>query len=226
MIIDGRPFMRNTDNKQYLARRIRRSAPIFIKGQFISAKNRKTLHFESFLELTALLHFEFDSTIIFVDTQPLSITYLVKGRMVRYTPDIFVVCIDENGQERRIYVEVKNASRFEQRENEIKFDTLKAVFEKHGKEFHKFDENELSRTKLKNLELLYQGVSACDGLAQNVPAILSLLPAEISLGEARKAIINAGFYENHLHYLLFNKYYLVDLENKLSLTSLLRLNVA
>lgn len=218
--------MRNTDYKPNLARRIKRSGPIFTKGHFPTKKNNNTLYFESFLELTALLHFEFEGDIILVDTQPFSILYLFKGRMVRYTPDVFVVYIDNNGNERKVYIEVKPSTKLGTPENKIKFDTLKALFAKLGKEFITFDELEMTRTKLKNLELLFQGASVFGDVLPYIDKMLALLPMQITLEDARQQIISAGLHENHIHYLLFKQYYHVDLEQPLTNISLIQLNVA
>jgi hypothetical protein len=217
--------MRNTDNKPHLARRIKRKGPIFTKGQFPSHKNQKTLYFESYLELAALLYYENDPRVIFIDTQPISIMCNLKMKMTRYTPDLFIICINQDGQELRIYIEIKPAIKLEQPDNIVKFDTIGLAFEKLGKKFELFDGSKVPRTRLKNLELLFQGASVFKDNPHNINGLLDEFPNEITVAELGQLLTKLNLHENTFHYLLFEQYFSFDLDEKLNNDTLLISNV-
>lgn len=166
-----------------------------------------------------------EATVIFIDTQPYTITYLINGKMVRYTADIFVVYIDNTGEQKRLYIEVKPSRKLATTVNNHKFNTLKALYIKFGREFRTFNELDITRTKLKNLELLFQGASVFGDVQPDINKMLAILPKQTTLGDAHQQIINAGLHENHIHYLLFEQYYCVDMDHPLTQDCLIYLNV-
>ena len=99
--------MRNIDSNQHLARRIKRKGPIFVRGYFPTTKNQNSLYFESFLELAALLHYENDETIVFMNSQPSSVSLIIGNRKTRYSPDLMLMRV--TGE--IIYIEVKPADK-------------------------------------------------------------------------------------------------------------------
>jgi hypothetical protein len=106
--------MRNIDSNKHLARRIKRKGPIFVRGYFPTTKNQNSLYFESFLELAALLHYERDATIVFMNSQPSSLSLTIGNRKTRYTPDIMLKHVTG----KIIYVEVKPADKLSEPKTE------------------------------------------------------------------------------------------------------------
>lgn len=213
--------MRNVENKPYLQRRIKRKGPIFLKGYFPSKKNVKALYFESYMELAALLHFEHDPNIIFIDSQPHSIEYWLGRKRLTYTPDLLVVTATQT----RKYIEVKPKDKLDTTDNETKFNALKATYQKLNREFETFDEENVPRTRLKNLELLFNGAKGYQEKESEISAAISAIKCGTSVGQAYNVLSEQNISTNLLHFLLFNQYFVVALDEPITNDSLLTLNV-
>jgi hypothetical protein len=213
--------MNNIDHKSHLQRRIKRKGPIFLKGYFSSNKNKKPLFFESYLELAALLHFEYDPNITFIDSQPHSITYTFGRKKLLYTPDILVMTVDKTKK----YVEVKPSKKLKQDRNSAKFSTIEAVYQKLGREFDTFSELDIPKVRLKNLELLFHGASACHQTKSAIDTALCVIRSATTVREAHERLIDKNLNGNMLHYLLFMQYLTIELDVHITDNSPIELNV-
>jgi hypothetical protein len=214
--------MRNVDSNEYLARRIKRKGPIFIRGYFPTAKNQNSLYFESYLELAALLRYENDPNIMFIDSQPMSVCLTIANRKTRYSPDLMLMDVMQNIK----YVEVKPAEKLSKAKNKTKYDVIEEAFKKLGRQFTTFSNNDVTQARLKNLELLYQGASVYNNIAPELEGAISVLPNVVSIEEAIHHLSTAEVDRNVLHYLLFNSYFTVDLDIPISNDSIIYSNIA
>jgi hypothetical protein len=214
--------MRNIDSNQHLARRIKRKGPIFVRGYFPTTKNQNSLYFESFLELAALLHYENDATIVFMNSQPSSFSLMIGNRKTRYSPDIMLKHVTG----KITYVEVKPADELSKPDTEKKHDAIEHALKKLDREFVTFSDENISRERLTNLELLYQGASVYNDIEPKLDEAISLLPTTVSIGEAIQHLSSAGIHNNVLHYLLYHFYFVVDLDTPISNDSIMYSNVA
>jgi hypothetical protein len=214
--------MRNIDSNQHLARRIKRKGPIFVRGYFPTTKNQNSLYFESFLELAALLHYENDATIVFMNSQPSSVSLIIGNRKTRYSPDLMLMRV--TGE--IIYIEVKPADKLSEPKTEKRHNAIEHALKKLNREFLTFSNEDISRERLTNLELLYQGASVYNDMKPELDEALSTLPTTVSIGDAIQHLSSAGIHNNVLHYLLYNFYFIVDLDTPISNDSMMYSNVA
>lgn len=214
--------MRNIDSNQHLARRIKRKGPIFVRGYFPTTKNQNSLYFESFLELAALLHYENDATIVFMNSQPSSVSLIIGNRKTRYSPDLMLMRV--TGE--IIYIEVKPADKLSEPKTEKRHNAIEHALKKLDREFLTFSNEDISRERLTNLELLYQGASVYNDMKPELDEALSTLPTTVSIGDAIQHLSSAGIHNNVLHYLLYNFYFIVDLDTPISNDSMMYSNVA
>jgi hypothetical protein len=214
--------MRNIDSNQHLARRIKRKGPIFVRGYFPTTKNQNSLYFESFLELAALLHYENDATIVFMNSQPSSVSLIIGNRKTRYSPDLMLMRV--TGE--IIYIEVKPADKLSEPKTEKRHNAIEHALKKLDREFLTFSNEDISRERLTNLELLYQGASVYNDIKPELDEALSTLPTTVSIGDAIQHLSSAGIHNNVLHYLLYNFYFIVDLDTPISNDSMMYSNVA
>jgi hypothetical protein len=214
--------MRNIDSNQHLARRIKRKGPIFVRGYFPTTKNQNSLYFESFLELAALLHYENDATIVFMNSQPSSVSLIIGNRKTRYSPDLMLMRV--TGE--IIYIEVKPADKLLEPKTEKRHNAIEHALKKLDREFLTFSNEDISRERLTNLELLYQGASVYNDIKPELDEALSTLPTTVSIGDAIQHLSSAGIHNNVLHYLLYNFYFIVDLDTPISNDSMMYSNVA
>lgn len=214
--------MRNVDSNKYLLRRIKRKGPIFVRGYFPTTKNQDSLYFESFLELAALLRYENDETIVFMNTQPSTMSLIIGNRKTRYSPDIMLMHITG----KITYVEVKPADILSEPDTEKKHGAIERALKKLGRDFVTFSNDDVSRERLINLELLHQGASVYNQIEPELNEALNVLPTKVTIGEAIQHLSSAGIHNNVLHYLLYNFYFIVDLDTPISSDSIMYSNVA
>lgn len=200
--------MKNILQKSNLQRRIKRAGPIFIKGYFASKKNINELYFESYLELAALIHFEQDPTIVFIDTQPHTIEYSLELKKLTYTPDLMVCTVDGT----RKYIEIKPKKKLKAERNSAKFCAVKAAYRKLDREFETFSEENVPEVRLENLELLYNGASACPADDSTISLVIQTISFPATVREVYNKIIEANLNSSYLHYLLFIQCLSIDLD--------------
>jgi hypothetical protein len=131
--------MRNIDSNKHLARRIKRKGPIFVRGYFPTTKNQNSLYFESFLELAALLHYENDATIVFMNSQPSSVSLIIGNRKTRYSPDLMLMRV--TGE--IIYIEVKPADKLLEPKTEKRHNAIEHALKKLDREFLTFSNEDI-----------------------------------------------------------------------------------
>ncbi|QOT76559.1 TnsA endonuclease N-terminal domain-containing protein [Cupriavidus basilensis] len=85
---------------------------------------------------------EFARTIVAFDEQPVSISYLIRGRRRRYTPDFRFVWQDG----REWFVEVKPAEKLNTSENNERFAEIASHFESAGARFVALTEEQICQT--------------------------------------------------------------------------------
>lgn len=73
-----------------ISRKLEKTSRVKPTISFFSRKNSSMMFCESYLEVNALLKFEFDETVESYLTQPGSTQYLLDGVLRRYTPDVLV----------------------------------------------------------------------------------------------------------------------------------------
>ncbi|GFD88771.1 endonuclease [Tenacibaculum sp. KUL152] len=214
--------MRNVTGKSSLARRIKRRGPIFVRGYFATKKNVNNLYFESFLELAALLNYENDPTVDFIDTQPASFLMEISGKIRRYTPDLLIRLV--TGE--LIYIEVKASEKADEDDTVNKHKDIERRFLELNRGFEVFTENALAPARLKNLEILYHGASNYFNAIPDVDAALAALPEETTIEGALSFLEAANVHPSMLDYLLFNDYFQVDQDTPINEESPIYLNVA
>ncbi|WP_088328529.1 TnsA endonuclease N-terminal domain-containing protein [Lacimicrobium sp. SS2-24] len=215
--------MRNVENNTDLTRPIKRKGPVFATGYFATSKNIHRLYFESFLELSAMLHYEYDPTVDFIDSQPASFELQVGNKIVRYSPDLLIRRMPNE----LVYVEVKPTNKLKKKKVRNKHAALRIALKQLGREFVEFTEEDIPNTRYKNLELLHQGASSYQGAIPNVNDALVALPQECTtVGDALSSLSSSGLHQNMLHYLLFKQYFRCDLDKPLTNDSVIYSNVA
>lgn len=197
---------RNYSDKNFLTRKLKRNGAFVNRGLFPSRKNKLPLYFESNLEYFGLLHFEQDPVILFIDTQPLSICIEVEDRPRDYSADFLIMTA--SGQ--IIYVEVKPSEKFETEKNKVKFDIIERSFQKLGRGFTKFTENDLSKIQISNLERLWNGASVFGDMDVDVTDAIHLLGKDNSISDSLQILKSNDIVPEMLHYLLFNHYFSID----------------
>jgi hypothetical protein len=107
-------------------RKLPHTSRILRLSGFSSLKNHARMYCESAMEGHALLLCEFDDSILRYTTQPFSITYTLRNRKSRYTPDILMKLTNGVYQS----VEVKPFDKLQSKKNLHKFQVLQALFPK------------------------------------------------------------------------------------------------
>lgn len=109
------------------------------RAKFVSRKNRRMVRCESLLEMQFLYLAEFAKNVISFDEQPVSITYWLKGRQRRYTPDF---CLHwRDGQQ--WFVEVKPHELLALDKNQEKFEAIGEYFRREGDTFITISDQEI-----------------------------------------------------------------------------------
>jgi hypothetical protein len=125
-----------------------------------------------------------------------------------------------------IYIEVKPADKLSEPKTEKRHNAIEHALKKLDREFLTFSNEDISRERLTNLELLYQGASVYNDIKPELDEALSTLPTTVSIGDAIQHLSSAGIHNNVLHYLLYNFYFIVDLDTPISNDSMMYSNVA
>ncbi len=214
--------MRNVEQNKSLARRIKRRGPIFVRGYFATKKNLNNLYFESFLELAALLHFENDPMVNFIDTQPATLLIEINGVMRPYTPDLLI----RSATGHLKYVEVKPSEKAARDDILSKHEDIERFFNSHGRSFEVFTEINLPAARLKNLEKMYHGASNFFNANPDIDNALAALPEQTTIEEALTHLEAANVHPSMLDYLLFNDYFKVDMQTDMHAESTIYSNVA
>jgi hypothetical protein len=135
-------------------RKLLKTSRIMNITHFYSVKNRKAMYCESKLERDAMLVLEFDCKVKAYVSQPLSITYVLNDKEIRYTPDILVQTINDD----YYFIEVKSFDAFQLVKNIQKFAYLQSHFrEKYQRELQLVSCRDIYiDAQISNLDSLYR----------------------------------------------------------------------
>ena len=127
-----------------------------VTGHFPSLKNGKSIGFESLLEKSYFLSFEFNDDIIFYYEQP-QIEIFFKNKNMVYSMDCYVVR-GKNLALKDSLVEIKYTEEIEKKQMyfEEKFEATKVLAKNRNLNFELFTEKSLSSIYLNNLDFLYK----------------------------------------------------------------------
>jgi hypothetical protein len=132
-----------------------------VTGVFSSAKNGKSLGYESPLERDLMILLEFDDSVERFEEQPVKIPLAINGKKSKsYVPDILIHYFPlESGQAKRpVLGEVKKTDDLKKNKEKYapKFDAAASYAAEQGWEWHIFTEKEIRTPYLDNLKFLRQ----------------------------------------------------------------------
>ncbi|OGV77450.1 MAG: hypothetical protein A3I83_10150 [Methylotenera sp. RIFCSPLOWO2_02_FULL_45_14] len=138
---------------------------VSVTGIFSSAKNGKSLGYESLLERDLMILLEFDDAVERFEEQPVKIPVVVNGKKVKpYTPDILIHYRPQSSGEvqRPVLGEVKVTSDLKKHKVKYapKFAAASLYAEERGWDWRKFTENDIRTDYLENLKFLREYHSA------------------------------------------------------------------
>lgn len=136
-----------------------------VTGTFSSAKNGKSLGYESLLERDLMILLEFDDTVERFEEQPVKIPVVVNGKKVKpYTPDILIHYRPLSSGEipRPVLGEVKATSDLTKNNAKYapRFKAASQYADEHGWDWRKFTEKDIRTDYLENLKYLREYHSA------------------------------------------------------------------
>lgn len=173
------------------------------------------------MEFCALMHYERDPNIIFIDTQPHSINYIIDDLARDYTSDFLLMDVQSELE----YVESKYSEDLEKPKNKKKYKAIKREFRKLDRKFSTFTEKMLTDVQINNLSALFQGASTFRLIDVDVFQPLKFLKDSMTVKDALQTLRTNNLNPSLLHYLLFNHYYRVDLTEEIGSHSLVYRNV-
>lgn len=135
-----------------------------VTGVFSSAKNGKSLGYESLLERDLMILLEFDNTVQGFEEQPAKISYKVDGKAKKqYVPDILIRYQSFAGvTERTVLGEIKHTDDLKKNKAKYapKFEAAKIFATEQGWEWQIFTEKDIRTPFLENLKFLREYRSA------------------------------------------------------------------
>lgn len=153
---------------------------VMVTGTFSSAKNGKSLGYESLLERDLMILLEFEDAVQGFEEQPVKIDFAVKGKKSKsYVPDILIHYNSTSSTEapRPVLGEVKTSADLEKHRAKYapKFEAAALYAEERGWDWHIFTEKEIRTPYLENLKFLreYHSSEPDEGLLNTVLAYLS-----------------------------------------------------
>jgi hypothetical protein len=138
---------------------------VSVTGTFSSAKNGKSLGYESLLERDLMILLEFDDTVERFEEQPVKIQVVVNGKKVKpYTPDILIHYrpLSSGEMPRPVLGEVKATSDLKKNKAKYapKFAAASLYADERGWDWCKFTEKDIRTDYLENLKYLREYHSA------------------------------------------------------------------
>lgn len=135
-----------------------------VTGIFSSAKNGKSLGYESLLERDLMILLEFDNAVQGFEEQPVKISYKVVGKAKKqYVPDILIRYQSSSGVvERTVLGEIKHTDDLKKNKAKYapKFEAAKIFATEQGWEWQIFTEKDIRTPFLENLKFLREYHSA------------------------------------------------------------------
>ncbi|GFD86997.1 hypothetical protein KUL150_30560 [Alteromonas sp. KUL150] len=220
--------MKDIYRKEHMRRMLGRYSKFNISGLFKTRKGKfgeNWLFFESYLENAFFNQYEFDPSIVTIESQPLSISYYFEGKKRFYTPDIGLVQCSDNGLQEK-FKEVKHSSAMKDKTTRNKYKRIRRVFKRLGYEFEVVTEENLkSEQALRNLEIIYKSVGNITSNSPLIDDALSCIPSCTTLGEATTALKALQIDPCVLYYLLYKQLYQFDLNQPLRSCTRLTRNI-
>jgi len=138
---------------------------LLVTGVFSSAKNGKSLGYESLLERDLMILLEFDDSVEGFEEQPVKVPFVVNGKKLKpYVPDILIHYLPAtSGEVRRpVLGEVKESEDLKKNKAKYapKFEAASLYADERGWEWHIFTEKEIRTPYLDNLKFLREYYSA------------------------------------------------------------------
>lgn len=150
-------------------------------GYFKSYKNKKQLAFESILERDFFMLLEFDRDVVSFEEQPLKISYKLKAKNTRYTPDVLVIYKDGS---KKIF-EVKYQSDLDSDPKlQHKISVLKEeIARQMSIPFETFTDAQIDQIYFKNCVFLYKNafISDNNAITSKVMESINNLSAPVSI---------------------------------------------
>ncbi|MDO6566265.1 Tn7 transposase TnsA N-terminal domain-containing protein [Alteromonas sp. 1_MG-2023] len=220
--------MKDIYRKEHMRRMLGRYSKFNISGLFKTRKGKSGenwLFFESYLENAFFNQYEFEPSIVTLESQPLSISYYFRGRKRFYTPDIGLVQFTGNELIEK-YKEVKHSSLMKDEETRNKYKRVRRVFKKLGYEFEVVTEKNLkSEQALRNLEIIYKSIGHITSSSPLIDDALSFIPNHTTFGEASIALKALQIDTSVLFYLLYKQLYQFELNQPLRSDTVLTRNI-
>ncbi|OIQ90166.1 hypothetical protein GALL_279070 [mine drainage metagenome] len=138
---------------------------LLVTGTYSSAKNGKSLGYESLLERDLMILLEFDDAVKSFGEQPVKVPLVANGKKLKpYVPDILIHYLPTlSGETRRPTLgEVKDREDLKKNKAKYapKFDVASRYAAERGWEWHIFTDKEISTPYLENLKFLREYHSA------------------------------------------------------------------
>ena len=184
-----------------------------VAGRFFSHKNNQLLDFESQLEKKCYLLLEFNDEVISYEPQPLKID--------NYIPDI--LAHRENNSPLLIEVKYSDEAFNPDEKLQKKFNTLEKYAQENNLEFKIFTEKEIKEPYFSNISLIYNyaNINITDEIKNKIK---SLIPKTgISIANLLSKLNNNIQYLTYIYHLIFIKELDINLYQKISYNSIVRL---
>jgi len=179
-----------------------------VVGQFPSIKNKKSVAWESQLELKACRIFEYSHFIERYREQPVVIKYMLNGVLKRYIPDFELICV--NGD--RVYIEIKPKKILEKPEEVERFIAITKKLHNEGVYFAVMTEVELDRDDIQdNIKTIHP--YARQDIDIELIHIIKALKNEGSF--SIKELLDIGFTIGTVYAAITKNYFKTDLSKSL-----------
>jgi hypothetical protein len=136
-----------------------------VTGTFSSAKNGKSLGYESLLERDLMILLEFDDAVERFEEQPAKVPLVVNGKKLKpYVPDILIHyrCVPSGETPRSVLGEVKHTDDLKKNKAKYapKFEAASTFAEERGWDWRIFTDKDIRMPYLENLKFLREYHSA------------------------------------------------------------------
>lgn len=220
--------MKKILSKDHMRRNLQRYSKFNITGFFKTRKGKfgdNWIFFESYLEYDHLNMFEYNPAVKLLESQPVSINYMWRGRKHFYTADVGTINISKTSSSVE-YKEIKPSSALEDDKESDRFEKIKSVYAQAGYPFEVITEKDLlPEQSLNNLEILNKSLGGLDGDSPLIDDALTVLSHKITLGESLQVFDALSLDTRALSYLLYNQLYQFDLKEPLNTNTLLTRNI-
>jgi hypothetical protein len=205
-----------------------------VTGTFSSAKNGKSLGYESLLERDLMILLEFDDTVESFEEQPVKVPLIVNGKKLKpYVPDILIHYVPPvSGEARRsVLGEVKQSDDLKKNKAKyaLKFEAASRYANERNWDWQIFTEKEIRTPLLDNLKFLreYHSLEPDPALLHEVIAYLQTARISVTVESLLKKLCPTEDKILHITpaiwHLIATKHIMVDLKKTLTMNSKLSL---